>query len=373
MKARFYVLIFVACCLATSSLWASAAIPIANSTWAYDTIYNNKGKSVSTDPGLFAQDIDNYNAAALPGHKVTQIFSYGGDLEMYCQGSGGSQPSTPCTDQTLYAGYDADSTKAYYDAANSTPNPVQILPIIDGQIGSGVLKTFNNLDKKTANLYADKVAATYCADDTVTGVQFDLEPFDISKSGQNYFYQEIAKDFAGLNSPNPDGSDPLHCVDAAHPQGRIFSVFTFADELNQQTAKILNQYGNGYMIDSLYDLGPNPPGKVNSPTEYQKYASIEIVNLKQKAAQYQIKYQIGIPAAATPNEYESVGGKSTGFSQIDYVTSALNIINNDNVRNDANFRGMDIWGFNQGLFYKEQSFTAPFPSTSVLNYLGSNL
>ena len=194
---------------------------------------------------------------------------------MYCQGSGGSSNNTPCTASNMNVFYSAPSTAAYFNAANGTANPVAMYPIVDGSVGGAYLTVFNTLTAAQAGIYADNVAQLYCADDTVAGVSFDLEPFDITQPGQAAFYAQIAKDFAGQHN-GPGQPDPYHCVDAAHPQGRTFSVFANAGNLNATVGQIFNQYGNGIFIDSLYDLGPNAGGIASTIANYTKYANAEV-------------------------------------------------------------------------------------------------
>lgn len=342
-----------------------------NGTWVYDTTYDSNGRKTGTKPGLFAADINQYNTKAGVGHKITRIFSYGGDMEMSCKGSGGSSSTTPCTAENMHVYYQAQSTTAYFNAARDTSNPVEMYPTLDGVVGGPYLKTFNNLTQKEASIYADNVASLYCADDNVSGVSFDLEPFDIDQPGQAYFFAQIAKNFAGQHNGS-NQEDPYHCVDAAHPHGRTFSVFTTASHVNSTFAKIFNQYGNGYVIDSLYDLGSNPGGVANSLSNYTKFVNAEVVRMKNNAKTYQVKYQFGIPASASVHEFETVNGQSSGVSQIDYLQAAIKAIN-DNARNDPYYLGADIWAWHQMMIWSSKIFTPALPSSEILNYLASSL
>ncbi|WP_419420521.1 hypothetical protein ACNVED_04260 [Legionella sp. D16C41] len=343
-----------------------------NGAWVYDATYDGSGHRTGIQPGLFATTINQYNAIAGVGHKLTQLFTYGGDMEMNCKGSGGSSPTTPCTANNMNASYIAQSTAAYLNATSNTANPVVLYPILDGVVGGPYLTTFNNLTQAEANIYADNVASLYCADDNVSGVSFDLEPFDINQPGQAFFFAQIAKNFAGQHN-GPGQPDPYHCVDVAHPKGRIFSVFTSASHVNKALATILNQYGNGYMIDSLYDLGSNPGGVPNSLSNYTNYVNAEVVRMITNAKTYKVKYQFGIPAAASVHEFETVNGVSSGVKQLAYVQAAINAINNNNARQDSLFLGVDIWGWNQIMIWNGKLFTPSTPNTAVLNYLASSL
>ncbi|KTD19090.1 hypothetical protein [Legionella jordanis] len=343
-----------------------------NGTWVYDTTYDSNGRKTGSKPGLFAANINQYNNIAGAGHKITQIFSYGGDMEMFCKGSGGASSSTPCTASNMKAFYSPETTTAYFNAANETSNPVSMYPVLDGVVGGPYLTTFNNLTEAEASIYADNVASLYCADDNVSGVSFDLEPFDISKPGQAFFFAQIAKNFAGQHN-GPDQPDPYHCVNAAHPQGRTFSVFTTAGHVNSALATIFNKYGNGFVIDSLYDLGPNAGGVANSLENYTKYVNAEVTKMMKNAQTYNVKYQFAVPASASVHEFETVNGQSSGVKQIDYLQAAMNAINDKNARQDPLFLGIDIWAWNQMMIWSGKTFTPALPSSAVLNYLASSL
>lgn len=351
--------------------------PIGNGTWAYDSLYNNAGKKIGQKPGLFANLINDYNLSAEIGHKITQVFSYGGDMEMYCQGSGESDPNETCTSKNMLIYYDSSSTTAYYAAAYKTSDPVSMVPIVDGRLdqkgASDLLSALNHLDQPTAELYADKVAALYCNDDQVSGIQFDIEPFDINQPGQAYFYQQIAKDLAGKNNPNSDGSDPLNCVNAAHPKGRFFSVFTFAKNVDGKVASVLNSHQNGYVVDSLYDLGPNAGGIANSPEDFRRYVSQEVQDMLAKAKQYNVNFQFAIPAAASAHEFESKAGKNTGYRQIDYVKAAFDAIDALHAKQDSHFLGMAIWAWNDRMIWHGEEYTPAIPSDETKAYLAKKL
>jgi hypothetical protein len=354
-----------------------ASVTQGNSAWVYDNLFSNTGKKIGFTAGLFSSKINEYNTLAGSKHALTQLFSYGGSMEMYCAGSGGTAASVVCDASNMFIYYQPGqaSTNAYYNALTKSAIPVSIIPVVDGQLNltgaSDYLSAFNNLDEKTAIIFADKVATAYCADNQIAGVQFDLEPFDMTQPGQRYFYQQIAKDFAGKNQAT--GTDPLKCVDATHPNGRTFSVFTTAAKINPTVATAFNQYSNGYIIDSLYDLGPNAGGIANSPVNYGKYASREIVKLMLAAKTYGVKYQIGIPAAASVHEFETKNGVKSGYKQADYVAQAMNAINTNGVRNDARFMGIDLWSWKDKFFWNGMQFTPQVPSATVLNYLSTRL
>jgi hypothetical protein len=261
-------------------------------------------------------------------------------------------------------------------ALDKTNTKVQIIPILDGRLDNPVtsdyLSAMNRMTQSEAELLADNVARVYCADNAVSGVQFDLEPFDYSKSGQQYFYTQIAKDFAGENKDS-SGKDKFSCLNEDHPQGRSFSIFTFPSKINQNVIQTMDKYNNGYVIYSLYDLPDNAAvGPVNSPTEYYNLVLQEV----NKAINSGAYFQLGIPAAASVHEYESLNGKATGYKQLDYIKSALKAINDSGVRNNPRFMGIAIWGWSKYMSYPPHStnvYSPSHPPTEVLQYLQQNL
>lgn len=359
--------------------------PKVNSAWVYDT----------DAPGTWVNAIRDYNAKATPGHTLNEIYSYATDLEMYCPDNDGTQ----CTADDLYSFYTPGSggrarTAAYEEAFNGTrPGSLVISPIIDGRTDTGgYLRGFNELSPELAAGFADKVAAQVCADTNVDGIQFDLEPFDVStKNGQYYFYLQLAKNFAGEHDGNPS-QDPYGCVDDDHPRGRFYSVFSFASSIAPRTESagnvqdILNTYGNGYFMDSLYDLGSAPAGTLNSLESYRTAVEKEVRNTRSWAAPLQLKYGYGIPATATAHEFttctaapDADGGcvpdetGATGHPMISYTKAAVQAIQRARAPHDPRYLGTAIWDFGDHVSWNGLNF-GPVPATAdVLDYLATHL
>lgn len=365
---------------ASAAITASAPASViprgANSAWVYD------GKSAA---GVWSSTILNYNQLATDGHKLTQLYTYGSDVE--------SDSSTTSKFTSYYvAGVQpSESTTAYNAQLNiapgltSSPSNVQLSPIIDGQIGSDDLPaSFNSMTTTQANSLADQIAQQVCSDGNVSGIQFDLEPYNVTSTttGQYPFYQQIGKDFAGAG-----------CVDAVHPLGRYFSVFAFAAALNPatpsgvNTASLLNTYHNGYFVDSLYDLGTGPAGALNSPDTYTSLVGTETTHAVQWARQLGVNYAFGIPAAASDHEYttcqgsgcvagtSSTGASVTGAPMLSYVTAAVNAINAQNATTDALYVGTDLWDFGAGTgtALGTVSVTPAAAQVDTLRWLAGNL
>ncbi len=386
--------------------------PKGNGTWLYDAQFSDGPTGAAyTKAGLWAKHINDYNKGARAGSKIDQLFTYGGNLEMYCLGSGESSPGTACNSKNLLvlyyppAFYNANldiaklgesgfhSTQEYKRLTallkQETHTDVQIIPIIDGRVdnpsSNDYLNAFNHMDKKTAQTFADNVARVYCADNDVAGIQFDIEPFrmDNNHMGQVYFYERMADVLAGKH-PSLD----LRCKNAHHPDGRSFSVFTFPQHITARVAEVLDKNKNGYAVYSLYDL--EQPGKakqtiggqvlqINTPQEYYGLVMHELRKAMHKATEYAPNYvyfQVAIPAAASVHEFESVNGDSTGYTQLDYIKSAMRAINDSGVRQNPYFLGIAIWGWSVYMTYPPHSanvFQPSWPQQDVLQYLQQNL
>jgi hypothetical protein len=356
--------------------------PRTNSTWAYDP----------SGAGQWLPTLIAYGKQATPGHELDQIYSYGTDLEC--------GEMEHCSDENFesYYGWHNGtpfagtlSTAAYYNAFNPAPaggsgssqEPVTISPIIDGRTDAGgYLQGFDSISQATAQHFADMVAGQVCSDVRAAGVQFDIEPFNVASpiGGQYAFFMEIAKDFAG------DGPSPLGCVDPQHPHGRYFSFFTFANAIESGTVEatnvdnILNTYHNGYIIDSLYDLGGNPAGYLNDPTTYAGLAENEARSMVKSADEQSIKYAFAIPAAASAHEYTSCSGACnaapngmTGAPMLGYTKAAVAAIKGTGSPQNPLFIGTDVWGFAD---HETAGSTTIFPASAqpeTLNWLADNL
>ena len=387
-------------------------IPYGNGAWIYDKIWSGDlpdgtitVKKNHIKPGLFRDAITEHNNKAT-GFPITQPFSYGGDIEMYCRGSGGSATSDPCNSDGLlitFPGSDLmkdgvykgdhfvglKSFKSYLDI----PKVEQNIIVIDGRLDNiklgeyDYLDYLNTLDKDDANLFADIISKAICDQDRLDGVQFDVEPFSftgkggsVTGPGQKYLYTQIAKNFAGWNGHdddvtgiNPDPStDPLGCVSENHPNGRIFSVFTFAKFITDEVKEVFLRYGNGYIVDSLYDLGPLPGGQLNSIDDFKKYAAQEIEDIKATG----LPYQFAIPLAASAHEFETKNvnppiGIGEG-NQIEYVKAVMELINPKALKaEDPNFKGINIWSWNQKMFWHGDEYTPASPPQDALDFLNS--
>ena len=364
--------------------------PRANGAWLYDASNDSANNVVQESPGYWSSDINSYNGTASAAHTITMLYSYGGSLGMSCS----SALSCSTSDYSLSfnptgginSGY--QSAQAYATSVSAPAGQkVYVAPILDGVIGSASLKYFNALDRMQASDFADKVAQTVCSDDDVAGIEFDLERFDVSsKNGQYYFYLQIAKDFSGNHNGNAN-DDPYGCVDADHPDGRFFSVFTSyyaaapgtAQSINLQ--KILATYSNGFAIAALYDLSSKPAGTLLSVSDYLTKVSTQVNDMKKWSDRLGIDYAFAIPGGASAHEYTTCTGLACvadaygviGFPMLDYTKNALSAINQSGAQQDPLFIGNDIW-FWGPLIHISGSYIGPSkPPAAVLNYLSTEL
>ena len=396
----------------TNSKSNKSIIPYGNGAWIYDKIWSGDlpdgtitVKKNHIKPGLFKDAITEYNNKAT-GFPITEVFPYGGDIEMYCRGSGESKTSDPCNKDGLlitFPGSDLTKDGVYkgdhfvglksFEAYLGIPKVEQNIVVIDGRVDNikegeyDYLDYLNKLEKDDAVLFADIISKAICGNDKVDGVQFDVEPFSftgeggsVTGSGQKYLYTQIAKNFAGWNGKsddasgvNPDPStDPLGCVSENHPNGRIFSVFTFAKAVTDEVKEVFLRYGNGYIVDSLYDLGPLPGGQLNSIDDFKKYAAQEIKDIKAIG----VPYQFAIPLAASAHEFETKDvtppiGIGEG-NQIEYVKAVMELINPTTLKaEDPNFKGINIWSWNQKMFWHGDEYTPASPPQNTLDFLNS--
>ena len=370
----------------TSPPTVSPLPPRTNAVWVYDP----KDRSGQVNAGAYVDAIQQYNRTANQGHRIREIYSYGGDMEMYCPGN----IVAACTSNDFYVFYSRDavvynglpgkhsnaSAVAYAQGLISDllSGPPIVAPIIDGTVtGSGALVGFNDLSPSQARAFADKVAWRLCGDPIVAGVEFDLEPFNVgTANGQYYFYLQIAKDFA---------SSEMSCVDSAHPQGRFFAIFASSNALkpgttsSRRVAQIMNSRHNGYWIDPLYDLSSKPAGYRTSVDQYRSLAVAHAYNTTRWADLLGIKYQFGIPGAASFHEYATCSGSAcTGAAgppggQLDYVMAAENAIDGSYARNDPLFLGTVLWSWSPRVGFGDTQFDPTAPPSSVGFYLGGLL
>lgn len=358
--------------------------PKGNGTWVYDARFLDgpDGQPYNV-AGLWAETLRSWNESAEEGHRLDQVFSYGGDLEMECLGF------DDCTPQKMHVYYYPPSsghprrsleqvgasgfhaTQAYAAVGDE----VLVIPVFDGRFdGNGYLRQFHTLDEAQARAYGDIFARTVCADPAVAGVQLDLEPFDLDVPAQAWFYDQVASNLAGANE---ELESIFGCVNERFPQGRFFSVFTFAREITPELGEMFTRYGNGYVVLSLYDLGSGGAGVASRPDEYGRLVAAELEEaVRNSDGANNVPFQLAIPAAASTKEFESYNGAVSGYAQSEYVAAALDAIDASGIREDERFLGMALWGFSRFMAYPphtNNTFEPASPPPDVASLLADRL
>lgn len=211
-----------------------------NAAYLYYTYHGSKQPD-----SIWNNAINLYNSNANANSKINLLYPYASDLEFGSHGANNPYG---------YAFYYGGKTQGYVQTYKNTVPSANIAIIVDGSTNfGGALYGFDQMTPANAKLLADLVAngnisgnpntATgVCNDPNVAGVALDIEPFYINSdpnSGSYNFYSEIAKDLANCN--------------------KYFSVFAFANMIDQTAANVLNSYHNGYVIDSTYDVPYDAP------------------------------------------------------------------------------------------------------------------
>ena len=418
----FYLFVFVS---------LGNQIPYGNGAWVYDTVYNSDSTKGAIKPGLFVEDINIYNTkfASFEANQINQIFVYGGDLE-----NGKNRKMLNFSDYSAvyyYPPQNIGKDKEWKDWENillkkgacgfrsvqayvpknqflyGKGNAPLVLDntgidgvnykiiVIDGRVDKGgYLQGLNLMTEPEARGLARKVAGTICADNSIDGIQFDIEPFSFNGGkggengdGQKFFYQEMAKCLAGWHSNSYENSkeinrygeeydsnaDPIGAVNKKHPYGRFFSVFTFSDSVSDEVVDVYKKFGNFYIIDSLYDLENSPGAKTpTTPEKFKKLVRNEIDKIRTKG----IPYQFAIPAAASCHEFESSNGiKNHNIdTQLDYVRIVMQEIKPGKLKKeDPYFKGIALWSWNSAMWWNGNKLEPAKPAENVLKYLGKNI
>lgn len=378
----------------------ASPVPHANAAWVYD-VSNKPNEGRRYDPGYFATALNNYNAKAENGRKIQLVYTYAGSLEMYCRGGNAHECQLddliavyPLTaDKKLIGSDNTDTVRAYASKVDAglAGGRVMVVPVIDGVINGdyeGSLKGFNELPREMARAYADKVSRRVCSDPNVAGVQFDLEPFNVSKkNGQFYFYERIAENFAGSVAASLQHG-AVKCKSEKFPNGRFFSVFSSSNQLNpagpaaENIREILTKYKNGYMIAPLYDLGSGPAGHALSVTEYRKRATRHAKQMAEWASKLKVPFQLGVPAAATVHEHaycrgvgcsKAPGAAADSPAQDAYLQAALKAIDESGARKKTQFKGVAVWAWTRGVTVHGLEFEPQIPPWNALDIMGSRL
>jgi hypothetical protein len=421
-------------CNIAHALKEKPLIPYSAGAWLDDASYPNGLKGTPLyKAGTYTDMLEDFNQYAMNERKIHRVYSHGGMIQMYCRGAGSSWPYVRCTKDNVDVFYDVPyygdsgraSTKIYNDVKisehrarihicddnddddnisekdcelyisknratggaacvpqtcvpqvqnNESNESIDVVPVIEGQL-DGLYLNALEVNPYAAEVVADKVAEVYCNDPNVAGLQINLAPFDINRSGQFAFYKHLNKLL---------GQASNQCVDAKHPQGRYFSVLgipgsynvkgefvSFDDNTWKKLKTVLGD--RGYFIMQGYNLGPKGQGEYTNTKDYHAYLERELVAMMAAAKRYGIKYSVAIPVTASTKEFEmralyQFGGKNTNVkkyssSQRDYVSIALKLIAKHGLIEGSHYVGLDYMGWNKTMSYIPATNQVFYPSS----------
>ena len=393
-----------------------------NAAYTYGPLHctpNNCDVVPSCNRAKWAEPIAEYNKDAQEGSEINIIYSYGGDIEFWpnktdpkgCWAPASTDPQV-CNVSIFYDPNNAEAAHVY----KQTDKVTSIVSLIDSRMdGWEQIKTYNDYDGcKFGNFYPDlrnmtdagidklanDTARLYCGCETcddVDGLQVDLEPYRAPyKVSLNKYVAAVARNLR-------DETGEFNCKNAAHPEGRTVSYFTFAhDQSLEFTNDVLG--ANGYYVFSGYDLDPKPEDggfMYNSPAEFEDRLRKEITYFRPVLGKTG-KFTIGLPIGASCHEYEQyvpMHGKGCGpacepltnnATMLDYVKAWMKVLTDPVVtkatnglfcvseEHDSQFLGTSLWSFSYQMTYPpmkwfDNEFLPGTPPDSVFDFLKTNL
>jgi hypothetical protein len=433
-------------CFATDAFAASAASPFTwgHAAYTYGPLHC-KSEACDVVPSCnhahWAKDIAAFNnATAQTNDDLNIVYAYGGDIEFWpnktapdaCWATA-SDDLNQCNVSVYYDPNNKHSAEFYKqaDGVNS------IVALLDSRMdGWDQIETYNDFDHcKFGDFYpnlvnlsdfaldrlAEDTAKLYCVDDTVDGMQVDLEPYkEPFKVNLGKFIHQMGVHLADENSTNG-------CRSKIHPHGRTVSYFTFAhnhqehggaplpDPLQKTVAADPSWpfYGklgeNGYFVFSLYDLFPKTADggfMYNSPQEFGDRMRAEIPFIRATLGPT-THFTLAIPFGASCHEYEKyapmtgdgcgpacVPQVNSGAVMADYVKEIFAVLTDPAVTKatgglfcmkdgaatgeGSNFLGLSWWSFSYQMTYPpmkwfDNEFLPGQPPQAALDVVRTNL
>merc|ERR1711937_577037 len=209
---------------------------------------------------------------------ISQIYSYGGDVEFWPHKSYAKAPGVK-------------SITALLDSRMDGWNMIESYNNYDACDFGDFYPNLNNLTAPQIETLGEFTAKLYCQDDNVGGIQVVLEPYqDPYKESLEAFVTSLAK-----NMKDADGSNG--CSNAKHPAGRTTSYFTFAHRMDPGFYN-RSLGDNGIYVFSGYDLKPkNLAFEYNNVSEFGTNLAEEITFIP-KAIGKNGKFTLALPIAA---------------------------------------------------------------------------
>lgn len=334
---------------------ANAEPPKGNAAWVYDT------NSSTAQVASWADWIALYNRTATIPHRISTVYSYGGDMSYY--------PNTSDPFKVSFPDRNQNAAKIY----KTVLGVKQVVLTIDGQMNGGGEGAPNlaALPPSQVQAWANQVSKTYCLD-FVDGVQIDLEPARAPYlENLLIFLKQLSSQLA-------------QCKNTDHPNGRSLGVFMGAGAATPEMFKAIGP--NGYVVLSGYDLSDAPAGTVTDPVKYGQALQGALNLVARNAVASNGYFTVGIPAAASVHEFTQLvpasGAPTIGFpmysvtGKTSYLTEAMKVI--APFRSKLNFLGVSLWGFahemsnpvgSRNLYYPSM----PFQQAGEFTYLQKNL
>jgi len=347
---------------------------------------------------------------------ITTIYSYGGYVEFWPAKADPQACWAPAKDSCNYTSYYDPVNKQAAQTYSTTKGVKQIVSLIDSRLdGWNMIQQYdkhdacefgdfypnlNNLTDTQLGKLAKQTAKLYCADDSLGGVQIDLEPY------QDPYKQSLETFLTAISTEMKDDSGANGCKNARHPQGRTTSYFTFAHRTRDDFYKtVFNE--NSYFVFSGYDLRPKSDSfEYNNVTEFGNNLEWEIngggpevpqrkFNIR-TATKSGAKFTLALPIAASCHEYEhyvpmhgdgcgpACQPWDSGVKMADYVQKMMDVLtakhNIDLFHFDKNpqFLGLSFWVWTYDMTYPPMKwfnnlFLPNTPSKSVLEILKREL
>jgi len=335
--------------------------------WLYDATYpSGPEDKPENQPGYWVDWLNEYNQNTAEEHQIKTLFFYGGNVEIYGRGAGESSPEIPIDPSNVFVYYDFDSRMAaeLYKDVIGVQN---LLPVVDGRIDSWLLWPLNpNLDH-VGEIVAQKMTECYLNDGKLKGIQIDLEPFNISSSGQFTMYRKLKELFEGKEQRNR----------------AFYSNFFFPSKLSDSEWQLMQEaFGKqSFVIVSGYDLGKGEAGLAHSPEHYSLAFQKEVEIMMQKASEHDLYFMVGIPVSASTYEFEvstkdGVIDTMSGYRQIDYIKAAFEVIERLKLREHPHFLGFSLWGLSTSMSYPPHTNNLYYPSEpqeEMIKFLQNNL
>ena len=322
--------------------------PGGAAAWAYDM----KGGAVAE----WAADIGAFNGKSRA--PINVVFSYGGDMEYY------KNQKNP------FKTYLTSESLAAAAAYNGTVGVSYVVLVIDGQMdgGQSYSPDLSKLTNAELKEWANVTASVYCSADIVDGIQLDLEPFSPPYAAP--FLVFLAQLSANLRSPE------RNCVNSRHPGGRSITTFMLGGAVTPAVWQALGP--NGFLTVSGYDLSHAPAGVPSTVEYFRTQLAASLADVVASAAAHNGSFFVGVPAAASAHEFESVllpnGTTVQGHPQIEYISAALKELA-AGAEGKRGYLGPALWAFSPQIDVGGRMFhpSNPFTDAGEEAYLAANL